>query len=193
MDIIILGLLMIKASTIYEMRKAIEANLINISSSSVGSIQAAIKKLLANHLICFNEYVEKGVNKKAYQITPEGKAYFSANISQPMRYKEKSMELEKFFFMGFVDQNKRLALIESYITELKNGLNKLEQIKSATGALSSFDEKYLSALKNHGAADDLTQTNLQEIAFYQCAMLDFSIAKIRFEMDWFEHFKKNMS
>lgn len=190
MDIIILGILMIKASTIYEMRKAIETTLINISSSSAGSIQAAIKKLLANHLICFNEYVEKSVNKKVYRITSEGRAYFSANISQPMRYKEKSMELEKFFFMGFVDQNKRSALIESYITELKNGLTKLEQVKSATGDLSSFDENDLSELKKHGAADDLTQTDLQEIAFFQCAMLDFSIAKIKFEINWFEHFKK---
>lgn len=186
MDIIILGLLMIKASTIYEMRKAIETSLTNISSSSVGSIQAAIKKLLDSNLICFNEYVENSVNKKVYMITTDGKSHFQANISQPMRYKEKSMELGKFLFMGFVDKNKRSALIESYIVELKNGLNKLEQVKSATGALSSFDENYLSALKNNGAVEELTLTDLQEIAFFQCAMLDLSIAKIKFEIDWFQ-------
>lgn len=101
------------------MRKAIETNLTNISSNSVESIQAAIKKLLGNNLICFNKYVENSVNKKVYIITTEGKAYFYANISQPMRYKEKSMELGKFFFMGFVNKSNRLALIESYIFELK--------------------------------------------------------------------------
>lgn len=193
MDIIILGLLMIKASTIYEMRKVIETNLTNISSSSVGSIQAAIKKLLDSNLIFFNEYVENSVNKKVYMITADGRSYFQASISQPMRYKEKSMELAKFLFMGFVDKDKRSALIESYIIELKNGLNKLEQVKSATGALCSFDDNYLSELKNNGAAEELTPTDLQEIAFFQCAMLELSIAKIKFEIEWFQDFSKNIN
>lgn len=43
MDIIILGLLMIQNCTIYEMKKVIEKNFGNISSSSIGSMQAAVK------------------------------------------------------------------------------------------------------------------------------------------------------
>lgn len=64
MDIIILGLLMIQNCTIYEMKKVIETNFTNISSSSIGSIQAAVKKLLSKNMICFSEYVEDSVNKK---------------------------------------------------------------------------------------------------------------------------------
>ncbi|MEG0468525.1 MAG: PadR family transcriptional regulator [Longicatena sp.] len=193
MDIIILGLLMMKPSTIYEMRKAIETNLTNISSSSVGSIQAAIKKLLDKNLIQFNEYVENSVNKKVYSITEEGKSYFQESISQPMTYKEKSMELGKFLFMGFVDKNKRLSLLETYIRELENEVHKLEQVKAATNAISSFDDAYLSTLKENGAMEDFTLTNVQEIAFFQCAMLDLSIAKIKFEINWFQDFIKNMN
>jgi len=192
MDIIVLGLLMIRNCTIYEMRKAIESNLTNISSNSTGSIQAAVKKLLGKNMIRFNEYVENSVNKKVYEITDEGKVYFYDSISKPMLYKEKSMELSKFFFMGFVKKSKRLALIESYIKELGNELATLEQIGLAVDSKPDFDESYVFALQEKGATSELTVTDVQEIALFQCAMLDLSIAKIKFEIQWFENFKQNL-
>jgi len=192
MDLIVLGLLMIRNCTIYEMRKAIETNLTNISSNSIGSIQAAVKKLLGKNMIRFNEYVENSVNKKVYEITDEGKVYFYDSISKPMLYKEKSMELSKFFFMGFVEKSKRLTLIESYIEELENELATLEQVESAVDSKPDFDESYVLALQEKGATSELTVTDVQEIALFQCAMLDLSIAKIKFEIQWFENFKQNL-
>ncbi|MEG0736170.1 MAG: hypothetical protein RR441_04840, partial [Longicatena sp.] len=62
-----------------------------------------------------------------------------------------------------------------------------------TNAISSFDDAYLSTLKENGAMEDFTLTNVQEIAFFQCAMLDLSIAKIKFEINWFQDFIKNMN
>lgn len=192
MDIIILGLLMLQNCTMYEMKKVIETNFTNISSSSIGSMQAAVKKLLSKNMISFSEYVEDSVNKKVYKITDEGKKYFSSSISEPMIYKEKNMELSKFFFMGFAQKSKRLELIEAYIAELKKELATLEQIKSATGTQPEFDEDYLSMLKQKGAVEIQTVSDMQEIAFYQLAMLDLSIDKIKFEIQWFENFKKKL-
>lgn len=192
MNIIVLGLLMIQECTIYEMRKAIEANFTNISSNSIGSIQATVKKLLEQNMICFSEYVENSVNKKVYKITSQGKAHFYALVSQPMLYKEKSMELSKFFFMGFVEKSKRLVLLESYIAELKKELDTLLQIKSANEPRPDLDENYLAALQEKGAANELTVTAMQEISLFQYAMLDLSIAKIEFDIQWFEKFKQNL-
>lgn len=192
MDIIILGLLMLQNCTMYELKKVIETNFTNISSSSIGSMQAAVKKLLSKNMISFSEYVEDSVNKKVYKITDEGKKYFSSSISEPMIYKEKNMELSKFFFMGFAQKSKRLELIEAYIAELKKELATLEQIKSATGTQPEFDEDYLSMLKQKGAVEIQTVSDMQEIAFYQLAMLDLSIDKIKFEIQWFENFKKKL-
>ncbi len=192
MDIIILGLLMIQNFTIYEMKKVIEKNFGNISSNSIGSMQAAVKKLLSNNMICFSEYVENSVNKKIYEITNEGKKYFLSSISTPMRYKEKNMELSKFFFMGFASKSRRLDLIEAYIVELQEKLACLEQIKSATESQPDFDEDYLSMLKEKGS-EIHTVSDVQEIAYFQCAMLDLSIDKIKFEIDWFENFRKKMN
>lgn len=193
MDIIILGLLMIQNCTIYEMKKVIKTNFTNISSNSVGSIQAAVKKLLSKNMIYFSEYVEDSVNKKVYEITDEGKKYFLSSISEPMIYKEKNMELSKFFFMGFAPKSKRLELVEAYIAELQEQLASLEQIKFATEIQPNFDEDYLSMLKEKWAIQIQTVSDIEEIAFYQLAMLDLSIDKIKFEIQWFEGFKKNMN
>lgn len=147
MNLIILGLLMIHDFTIYEMKKVIEVDFANISSSSMGSMQAAVKKLLSKNMICFREYVENSVNKKLYKITDEGKEYFLSSISKPMLYKEKNMEMSKFFFMGFVPKSKRLELAEAYIAELQKELAPLEQIRVKAESQADFDEEYLSMLK----------------------------------------------
>jgi hypothetical protein len=109
-----------------------------------------------------------------------------------MVYKEKSMEMSKFFFMGFVEKDKRLALIETYVADLENQLNALEKIKAATEHRHDFDEDYLLSLQEKGAANELKVDNLNEIALFQCAMLDLSIDKIRFEIQWFKDFKRNL-
>ncbi len=192
MDIIILGLLMIQNCTIYEMKKIIEKNFGNISSSSIGSMQAAVKKLLSKDMICFSEYVENSVNKKVYEITHEGKEHFLSAISEPMLYKEKNMELSKFFFMGFASKSKRLELVAAYVSELQKELIRLEQIKAAAEIQPQFDEDYLSILKEKGATEIQSVTDVQEIAFYQLAMLNLSIDKIKFEIQWFEDFKQKL-
>ena len=192
MDLIILGLLMIHNCTIYEMKKVIEINLTNVSSNSTGSIQVAVKKLLGKNMICFTECVENSVNRKVYEITTEGKNYFLSSISKPMLYKEKNMELGKLFFMGFAEKNKRTALIDSYIMELEKELSSLKQIKSVADAQSNFDENYLAMLKEKGNSTELTLEDIVEIAFFQYALLDLSISKIEFEIQWFENFKQTV-
>ncbi len=45
-------------------------------SSSMGSIQAAVKKLLNYEYISYEEAVENGKYKRVYSITHSGKLYF---------------------------------------------------------------------------------------------------------------------
>lgn len=175
MEIIILGILMMRNTTIYEMRKLIDSNFTNISSNSLGSIQTAIKKLIANEFIVFDEFVENSVNKKKYAITEKGRSHFLEIIKKPMLFKEKNMELSKFFFMGFVDEQEWNTLIDSYIEELKSQLVKLKEIAKNREPRKQFDNQ-----------------ELQHIALFQYGTLDLSIAKIEFEIDWFEKFIKKI-
>ena len=66
MDKLILGLLMIKHFTVYEIRQVMRQNFSSMCSDSLGSIQAALKKLSQQGAVTYSEYVEKGKMKKEY-------------------------------------------------------------------------------------------------------------------------------
>lgn len=193
MDIIVLGLLMMQKCTIYELRKLIENQFSLISSNSTGSIQAAIKKLLNKKMVIFNESVENGVNRKVYEITELGKEYFFSGISSPMLYKEKNMELAKFFFMGFTEEDARFKLLDSYIGELEKELAALETVNAAVSPREPLDREELKKMHEKGTAVEITDDNVDEIEMFQYATLDLSIAKLKFEIQWFQDFKKKLA
>ncbi|MDT2522475.1 PadR family transcriptional regulator [Enterococcus raffinosus] len=194
MDTIILGFLMIQASTIYELRQSIKNSLSTVSSDSTGSIQAALKKLLSKNLITFEEQVEGGLNKKIYFITDAGKDYFQESISQPMLYKEKNMELSKFFFMGFTDPVKRDEMLANYIQVLEEELASLERINASIGLRYQFDDTVIQDLKKRGGAIEyMDLENIKSIAHFQYATLDLGIEKAKFEIEWFKKFRKRLA
>lgn len=200
MEIIILGLLMIKKSTVYEMKKNIENTFTAMSSNSLGSIQATIKKLLEKSLIIYSEYVENSVNKKVYELTECGKKYFFDNLSKPMLYKEKNMELAKFFFMGFAPKEKWNDLINAYISELKTEKTKLEQIRYNMPNNETVIKNNMDFLRENDTLanfqeelnSELAEDNIQNVAIFQIASLELSLAKLDFEIKWFENFKKTL-
>ena len=59
MDYIILGLLLLSRRTIYQLRERIEKGIDLMYSSSMGSIQAGIKKLLSSGLIDCEEAINQ--------------------------------------------------------------------------------------------------------------------------------------
>ena len=79
MDNIILGLLLLQSRTIYQLRKRINEGLSLMYSCSMGSIQAAIKKLLQSGYIKVSEIEEKRpcVREKAYSIVLTVLYFFS--------------------------------------------------------------------------------------------------------------------
>ncbi|MEK4301396.1 PadR family transcriptional regulator [Oceanobacillus sp. FSL W8-0428] len=193
MDNIILGFLMIQGSTIYELRQFIKKNLSTVSSDSTGSIQAGINKLLKKEWITYEERVEGGINKKTYFITEAGKNHFRENISTPMLYKEKNMELSKLFFQGFADSSEHEKFVSRYIDELEKNLHHLEAIKASIGQRNDFGPAFINKLKEAGGATEfLTEDGLKSIAFFQYATLDLGIAKIKFEIEWFREFQATL-
>jgi len=200
MEIIVLGLLIIKESTVYDMRKVIEANFTSMSSNSMGSIQAAVKKLLGKGMIAYEEFVENGVNKKVYSVTETGRALFLDYVSEPMQHKEKNMELSKFFFMGFAPRGIRADLISAYIAELKAEKAKLRAISESARSGDYSIQHYAEYLEASGRKESFTSVldsdslikGLEDIAFFQLATLDYSIAKFTFEIQWFERLERRL-
>lgn len=129
MDNIILGLLLLSSRTIYQLRERIDKGLNMMYSSSMGSIQAAIKKLLNCGYVQYEEVIENGKYKKIYSLTDSGKQHFIEWVSMPMEIQSsKNPELAKLYFMGFSTKEKREAGLQEYISKLKEQYDVLNAI-----------------------------------------------------------------
>ncbi len=129
MDNMILGLLLLDSRTIYQLRDRIGKGLDLMYSSSMGSIQAALKKLLERGDIRYTETVEGGKHKKIYSITESGKQHFLAWVNAPISEQSiRCPELVKVYFMGFAEGKSREASMKNYLSLLRERHRALEAI-----------------------------------------------------------------
>lgn len=174
MEFVILGLLLMKDMTGYEISRFIKNNFAMICSNSAGSVQNALKKLVNSEFIDFEEVVENGKNKKIFSITENGKSEFLNWVKNPMQTsKIKNMELSKLFFLGFAKKCEQKKSIENYI----------EQLKSVRKALYAIKEEFTKIVK-----EQLTQksfNNDQSILNFQQYTLEYGIDSAEFEIDWY--------
>lgn len=120
MEFVILGLLMIRNLTQYEMRKALKQKISPFFSASLGSIQAALKKLESQEHIEINESVENGRKKKIFAINNLGKRYFMdwmISSIAPNRLEQDATT--RLFFLGFMSSPERLAIVREIISQLE--------------------------------------------------------------------------
>ena len=170
MDNIILGLLLLQSRTIYQLRERISQGLNLMYSSSMGSIQAAVKKLLNNKHISYKEVVENGKYKKVYSVTESGKLYFFEWINSPLEIQNiRNPELAKIYFMGFSDKKIREASIEEYLLQLMEQYNALRIICEEADSTSIPEEK-------------------KEIFFYQFAAARYGRDFMKFNIEWHKNF-----
>ncbi len=181
MDFIILGLLILSNRTIYQLRSRIDKGLNYMYSSSTGSIQAAIKKLLNNKYIDFREITENGKNKKEYFITESGKEAFSNWVNSPVdSFDFKCPDLSKIYFMGFTEQEKRAYNILQYISELKTKHNALMLICDESKIyMQSVEYEHLDK-------------SAKDIIFYQLSTARYGSDLLSFTIMWYENFLKEM-
>ncbi|MDR2569193.1 MAG: helix-turn-helix transcriptional regulator [Oscillospiraceae bacterium] len=201
MDKLILGLLMMRRLTVYEIRSIIRQYFQSMCSDSLGSIRAAVNKLMKLEMITCSEYVERSINKKQYSITDKGRRCFSdwthtpADIALP-----KNMELGKFLFMGFVPENKRLQLFDEIIAGLKNtksdfkkmfsSINIIEGTAQGASYLES-DTEYRNGVVAAVQCADIHQIT-KDIGEYQMLCMQYEIDTLSFQIEWFGKLKTKM-
>lgn len=168
MDNIILGLLLLSSRTIYQLRERIDKGLNMMYSSSMGSIQAAIKKLLNCEYIQYEEIVENGKYKKIYSITDRGKQNFIEWLSTPMEIQSsKNPELAKLYFMGFSTKEKREAVLQEYVSDLKEQYDILNAICMEAENVKIPDEN-------------------KDILHYQLTAARYGKDFMKFNIEWYQ-------
>ncbi len=174
MDNIILGLLLLCSRTIYQLRDRIDKGLNLMYSSSIGSIQAAVKKLLKCGYIGYEETVENGKYKKIYHITESGKKTFFKWVNAPIEQQGiRCPGLVKVYFMGFSDKDNREASIRSYLKFLKGQYYALKMICEEAKEV------------------EVPEAN-KEIYNYQLASAFYGRDLYKFNVDWFEKLLSKM-
>lgn len=201
MENIILSLLLLKSTTIYEMRTYIQKVLSTVCSDSLGSMQIAIKKLLEKGYVSVTEYVENNTLKKQYSITPEGVEYYKTWAGTPINIqKMKSMEVGKIFFLGIAPGERRVEFLKSYISDLEGEYEKLLVIKDYVDKTQTTStERNTKRIKEDPAlVNNLLEVsgekNIEQVVTnidnYQVYMLEYGLERMKADLDFYKKILK---
>ncbi len=174
MEYVILGFLLMRTVTQYELKRALEQKVSPFFSASLGSIQAALKKLTGSGHIEVIETVENGRNKKIYSITGSGKIHFMQwmmSMSPPSRIESES--ITKVFFMGLLPASDRMVIVLQIIREMENTVREYEKAQ-AEYSVKVFPEQ------------------VSNIAKYQLKTLDLGMIQQVQTLAWFREIKKEI-
>ncbi len=196
-DHIILSLLLIKSMNVYEIRLYIQHSLSTVCSDSLGSIQAAIKKLLSMRSIEVYEYVENGKLKKQYSITPNGVEQFTAWISTPMNLqKVRNMEEGKFFFLGMASKETRIRSLQGYIDSMLEEQEKFFDIQKLVESMresviqTNVDrirgEEHLSRDLLAVSGEETLEKVVENIYAYQVYNLEYGLKRLQDDIEFYQ-------
>ena len=161
MEKVLLGMLMGRPFTGYEMRKKMELSTKFFFSTSQGSINPAFKRLKKNGFVTVEEDVSNGRLRKLYTITDSGREYFKEWLnSKVLVSKVKNDMLLRLFFFPHISNDERISILENYLSELKI---------------------HIDTLKNLGNIPQV-RDNCNE---YEVATMEFGIGYYSFTHDWY--------
>ncbi len=131
-EYILLGFLMDRDMTGYEMKQHMSISTSYFVDASYGSIYPSLKRLGQKGLVELKETVENGKLKKIYSINEQGKAEFLKWLESPILTSntDLSSALAKVFFFRHLPKEKSAALIEQCVRDLACYKKSLVELRS---------------------------------------------------------------
>ncbi len=170
MEYVILGFLLIRNLTQYDIKAALEKKVSPFFSASLGSIQAALKKLENNVHVEVYETVENGRKKKIYSITGTGKTHFMTwMLSYVLPNKTEHEVTTRLFFLGLMQPSERLNICKSIICELENKVKEFKEGRSESAQMRVPEQ-------------------LVDIVKFQLKTLDLGLYYYTQILEWFRNF-----
>ncbi|OXS62770.1 hypothetical protein B1A99_02660 [Cohnella sp. CIP 111063] len=174
MDFVLLGFLMIRDLSAYEMRKILQRKVSPFYSASLGSIQTTLKKLEDNGLIRTLEMDATGRRKKLYRIDEPGRRGFAEKMFSEIAAGRLEQDITtRLFFLGLLDAPDRLKVARSIAASLESVLG-----------------EYDAAAEEAARAE--VPESLRQIAVYQIKTLELAIALYRSMLEWFRRFQEQL-
>ncbi|WP_448808620.1 PadR family transcriptional regulator [Agromyces bauzanensis] len=164
---VILGLLLLGPQTLYSLNKQFEQGISLFYRASYGSLQSALKSLLAKGHVTFVEGIERGRNKKTYSITDAGADAFHAWMRAPVAGGDLEVAaLSKLFFLGLVDDATRVDVLDDVVAAIGRERDELEGFAAQLDTVDVPVERH-------------------SVVRYQRATLDYGLMAHRAGLEWF--------
>lgn len=167
-EYILLGFLMQRDMTGYDMKQHMSMSTSYFVDASFGSIYPSLKRLGQKGFVELKETVESGKLKKIYSINEQGKAEFIKWLTSPIETSKTNIStaMVKIFFYHYLPCEQVILLIEQYIHDI-------EAYKISLLELKSHVEK---------KADE-----------FELCTLNFGLDYYDFAIHWYESYLKDLS
>ncbi|HSV57188.1 MAG TPA: PadR family transcriptional regulator [Magnetospirillaceae bacterium] len=168
MDFCVLGLLMQGPASLYELNSAFARSLSLFYRASLGSLQAALRKLLGAGYVEIASEEPKGRRKRIYRIREEGRVRFLHLMGSPLpKARLEETALARYYFLGLLPSPvERAAALDRIIADASTALSGLESLSAEISALDIPPE-------------------YREIFRYQAGTLEYGLAAHRTALGWF--------
>ena len=170
MAYVILGLLLLRPMSLYDLVKAFETGVSLFYSASSGSIKRALDVLVAQGHVEVASVDSGGRGRKTHQVTASGREHFRTWMTGELTGATETAALSRLYFLGLLDEAERPGV--------------LERIEARIG----HDLAQLEGLEQHVAAQEVPE-ELRDVARYQRATLDYGLASHRAALEWFSRLR----
>ncbi|WP_020620635.1 PadR family transcriptional regulator [Paenibacillus daejeonensis] len=145
---VILGFLMIRPLTQYELKRALERKISPFYSASLGSIQSALRKLEELGWVTVSETLDGRRRKKIYTNTDTGKQTMLTWMLEPIPPQRMEQDAAtKLFFLGHLEPQQCLTVVTDIVRQLEQTMSDYEtaaaiesrrQISADVGSIARY-------------------------------------------------------
>ena len=166
MAYVILGLLLLRPMSLYDLTRAFEAGVSLFYSASSGSIKRALDTLVAQGHVEVASEEEGGRRRRTHRVAESGRAHWREwMLAEPTGNLEQAA-LSRLHFLGLLDPAERRGVLEHIEARVATDLAQLEALESQVAGQEVPEE-------------------LRDVATYQLATLDYGLASHRHALEWF--------
>jgi len=164
---VILGLLLLRPQSQYDLVKNFEAAVSLLYSASVGSIRRALETLLTGGLIEVDEIGPGARGRKTYRATDAGREKFHSWMTGPMTGPDaEAAALPRLFFLGLLQPDERAEVLARVVARIEKDLGRFEAVGEQIDAQEVPGE-------------------YRDVFTFQRATLDYGLSSHRAALAWF--------
>lgn len=163
---VILGLLLLRPMSLYDLVRAFEAGVALFYSASSGSIKRSLDDMLTRALVEADPVRPGTRGRKVYRVTPAGRqAFRDWMFAAPTESDVDRAILSRLYFLGLLDPSEREDVLVHIRRRLEAELSRLEEI-------------------GRRVDDTRIPEEMTDVARYQRATLDYGLASCQHALDW---------